>query len=179
MADPMDKTEFLWKTIQRYDHYIGTTNAKAAFLIAWNTFLFGTVVVKGKDIASAMAPVNWEVVTVAALLCLAAVAALISLWFTFRVVNPFLKSPATPMGYQSMIFFGHVAQFNKEEYHEHIASMTDDAAIRDLCYQANVLAVGTKGKFARLKCAIAVVLYGQLPALLIVIALWVFMEVLR
>lgn len=161
----MEKKDFLWRVIHRYDTYIDTTNSKAAFLIAWNTFLFGTLVVKSADFAMGLSTHPklqggfWTIAVMLAISCLA------SLWFTFKVVNPFLSSPRKPMDYHSLIFFCHVAELDESKYLTEIESLTEDKAVRDLAFQANVLAKGTTAKFTSLKLAIGIILIAQIPAI--------------
>lgn len=174
----MDKIEFLWKTIQRYDAYIAETNSKAAFLIAWNTFLFGTVVVKGQEFTTSMGPLPWVRAATETILIIIAVVSLVSLWLTFRVVNPFLKSPSKLLTYHSLVYFGHVAQFNEDEYRDLINTRSEEYILGDLAYQANVLARGLVSKFALLKMAIAAIVYGQIPLLIIAIVMFVLRRVI-
>lgn len=168
----MDKTDFLWKVIQRYDTYIGTTNTKAAFLIAWNTFLLGVLSVRTPDIVAYLSVLSWGPTVIWICLGAGTLFSLLSLWFTFWVVKPFLKSPRKAMEYQSVIFFGDVSSYSEGQYEKTIAALDVDGAIRDLRTQAHTLAKGVKAKFDRLNIAIALVMYGQIPvvvALVIVV----------
>lgn len=168
----MNKADFLWKTINRYDYYIGTTNTKAGFLIAWNIFVFGTAIVAGNETAKSTAPVGWNILPMIMLLWFTLVITLISLWLTFRVVQPLLKSPNFPAGFHSTVFFDHAAAMIEEKYHEQMVSLADDEIVRDLSYQVNTLATGTREKFVNLKWAIRLILYGQIPMIIINISLW-------
>ena len=169
--------EVLWKVIGRYDTYIGSTNTKAAFLIAFDTFVAGGIVLKWQDIKSAVGdshPQSFAVV--AALLHVAIGAALASLWYTFKAINPFLASPKRPNEYHSNVYFGDAAEHAApDKYLEAVAKWDEAGLQKDLAFQAHTLAQGLTGKFAALKNAIWAVLFVQLPALAgaVLIVLWV------
>jgi hypothetical protein len=162
---PAQANDTLLKLIGRYDFYNGSVNAKAALLVAFNTFVAGGVVLKWKDIQDAFGSQKIAFAFVGLSLFVALVASLVSLWFTFKSVNPFLGSPSIPKNYHSLIFFGDVKKFAVEQYHEEVVKVTDDELRRDLAYQAHALADGLSGKFAALKWAVRSILFAQLPAL--------------
>lgn len=163
----MDKIDFLWKVIQRYDTYIGTTNTKAAFLIAWNTFLLGVLSVKTPEILAYVSALPLGATTIWICLGASTLLSLVSLWFTFWVVKPFLKSPRKAMEYQSVIFFGDVSSYSEDQYKTSIDALDDDSAIRELRIQVHTLAKGVKSKFDRLNVAIVLVIYAQIPAVVV------------
>jgi hypothetical protein len=159
--------EFHWKAIARYDSYIATTNTKAAFLIAWNTFAIGSVGLKWSELLAPFATTPRT--SVLATLCLLVVllAGLVSLWETFRVVNPFVDSPKRPLKYHSLIFFRHVAEFESdEEFHAAVGDRSVNEVLCDLASQAYTLARALTFKFSALRRAIGLLLSIQLPALL-------------
>ncbi len=83
------------KLIGRYDFYNGSVNTKAALLVAFNTFVGGGIVLKWKDIHDAFGTEKVAFI-LASLFLLVLAASLVSLWFTFRSVNPFFGSPRHP-----------------------------------------------------------------------------------
>lgn len=165
----------LWRIIQRYDHYIGTTNTKAAIAAAFNTFIFGTIVIKWQELLPLFGAHRSAAVLAGFLLAIAAIASLVSLWATFQVINPFLRSPKSPTQYHSVIFFSHVAEHeNSENYLSCFQQSNSDTLCKDLGTQAHVLACGIRDKFQKMKIAVGAIILVQLPALagIVVVKLW-------
>lgn len=162
---PTQAIDALWKVIGRYDTYIGSTNTKAAMLIAFNTFVPGSIALKWKDIQDAFGSGHKEAFILASIfLLIALVASVVSLVFTFWAISPFLKSPEPPGGYVSDVFFGSVGRHeNPEAYLARVESWSDSAFRKDLAIQAHTLAQGLSAKFYRLKVAISAVMFAQLP----------------
>jgi hypothetical protein len=172
--------EFHWKAIGRYDRYIATTNVKAAFLIAWNTFAIGTIALKWQELLTPFA--GMPRTSAWASLCSLAVlfAGLASLWETFRVVNPFMDSPKRPLKYHSLIFFRHVAEFGSDaEFEAAAANRSVNELVSDLAAQAYTLARALTFKFSALRRAIGLLLGVQFPALLLLIATHVIVQLNR
>jgi hypothetical protein len=172
--------DFHWKAIGRYDSYIATTNIKAAFLIAWNTFAIGTVGLKWHELLAPFAGMPrtnmWASVCSLAILF----AGVASLWETFRVVNPFMESPKRPLKYHSLIFFRHVAEFGSdEEFNAAAANRSADEFVSDLAAQAYTLARALTFKFSALRRTIGLLLGVQFPALLLLIATYLIVQMNR
>jgi len=171
-AAGLDRRDFLWKVIGRYDYYIGSVNSKAAFLIAFNVFVITGIVLKWSDILQLCGTkFPFATLVTSILLAVTALASLASLFLTFQAVNPFLKSPKDPRVYHSAVFFGHVAEHDDpEKYLSHVKELDEEKAVKDLAYQAHVLAKGTVGKFGWIKWAMGAILI-EIPifALLVVI----------
>lgn len=162
----MSSADFLWKVINRFDHYINTTNTKATVIVAFDTFIFSAIVLKWYDLLQTFGSQTVAAILVSFLLLMAAISSLVSLAAVFQVINPFLKSPKNPAKYHSKIFFGHIAEFeNPEDYHQCVKEATDEELLKDCCMQAHVLAKGLNDKFRKMKIAIGAILFVQLPAL--------------
>jgi len=176
----LDRRDFLWKVIGRYDFYIGSINAKAAFLIAFNVFVITGIVLKWSDILQLCGPkYPFADLVASILLAVAALASLASLFFTFHAVNPFLKSPKDPRVYHSAVFFGHVAEHDDpEKYLSHVMDLDEEKAVKDLAYQAHVLAMGTVGKFGWIKWAIVAILI-EIPVFALLVVIVVCMLIAR
>lgn len=161
----------LWKVIQRYDTYFGATNAKASFLIAFNTFVLGLVVVQAGNVDLVGAP-HSGARTAFIILCLAAaIATLASLTFVLFVVIPYMKSNRLPGTYHSIIFYADVAEHESvERYQEQVATYNEEKFREDLTRQVHVLARGLRDKFSLLRQAILITVFVQLPLLVVVIA---------
>ena len=66
----------------------------------------------------------------------------------------------------------------KQKYYDAVAGITEESLIRDLSYQAHVLAKGLSGKFALLRLAIGTILFIQIPVFIIVILIFVVRRLL-
>lgn len=166
----LEKDEFVWKIISRFDHYIGTTNTKATVIVAFNTFVFSAIVLKWADLLLPYQGQRAIVFISSLLLLVAALSSLVSLAAVFLVINPFLKSPKKPAKYHSIIFFGHVAEYDKaDEYLQCVQSSDEDKLTEDLCIQAHALAQGLDKKFRIMKIAVYAILFFQLPSLALLI----------
>ena len=108
------------KLIGRYDFYNGSVNTKAALLVAFNTFVGGGIVLKWKDIHDAFGTEKVAFILQAYSCWWRSPPVSVSLWFTFRSVNPFLRTPVIPNDYHSLLFFGDVRKFSAENYHEQL-----------------------------------------------------------
>lgn len=162
--------DFLWKVLGRYDFYIGSTNTKAALLIAYNTFVVSGIILKWRDISPCFASHPKLAITGAALLFLLAIFSLASLVFTFRTINPYTKTCRQPGKYHSKIFFSDVAQYESaDNYHDSIKMSSSEILFEDLAKQTYVVARGVDSKFAELKKAIGAILFFQLPTLVAVL----------
>jgi len=171
-TDSVNISEFLWKVIQRFDVYIATTNAKAAMVVAFDTFVFGAIILKWQDVLASFGLHRTSVVIAGFLLAAAAMASLFSLWETFRVVSPFVKSPKSPTKYHSTIFFGHVSEHNgPDEYQDSLKVHTQESISKDLGTQAHVLAQGLNYKFQCMKLSIGAILFVQLPSLVLMVVI--------
>jgi hypothetical protein len=167
--------DLLWKVIQRYDFYIGTTNAKAAIIATFDTFVFGAIVIKWQDLLPLFGAHRNASVLAGCFLAVAAVASLVSLWAIFLVINPFVKSPKRPTQYHSVIFFSHVAEHEvPENYLTCIEQSNDESLCKDLGLQAHSLAMGVRDKFQKMKFAVGAIIFAQIPALaaMVIIKLW-------
>lgn len=172
----LNRIDFLWKTVGRYDFYIGTTNAKAAALLAYNTFVVGGIVLKFRDVLALFDGHSKSAAVGAVLLIAASLASIVSLWSTFVVVLPYLWSPKKPNDYHSLIFFNHVAEYSSgEDYCKRVDGMGEAEAVKDLSYQTHALATGTRKKFNWLRLGIGSLLFAQVPAfaMLLLIKLWI------
>lgn len=167
----MDKKDLLWRVIGRFDFYIGSTNAKAALLIAFNTFVAGGVLLKSVDIWNLFGDYKAPAALASIALLVAALAALVSLWFTFKVIRPYLDSERDPNKYHSMIFFNHVAEWSSDRYCDELVKLDEACLEADLARQAHALAKGLRLKFEDMIFAVNAVIWVQLPALGIVVIL--------
>lgn len=171
--------DFLWKVLGRYDFYIGSTNTKAALLIAYNTFVVSGIILKWKDISPCFASHPKLAVATAALLFLLAIFSLASLIFTFRTINPYTKTCRQPGKYHSKIFFSDVSQFESaDSYLDSVKTSAPESLFEDLAKQTYIVARGVDLKFAELKKAIGAILFFQIPTLVAVLLVHLITKIL-
>lgn len=173
------KRDFLWKIIARFDFYIGSTNTKAAFILAFCTVALGVVTANPEKLLGPFVSFPLLQQFIAASIFTLIGTLLFSLWFTLKVVNPFLSSPSEPGGYHSKVFFGDVGRFpSAEKYWASFSSLSAESIEEDLAKQAHVLALGTASKFKNLKRAIGFLLFGSLPTMIAYVVLRVVVAVI-
>ncbi len=173
--DTGTKTDFLWKTIGRIDTYIGTTNAKAALIVAFDTFLLGGLLLKASDILTPLQPTPWAHTAALWLIATVGVASVASLWITLSVVQPFLTSNKRPGQYHSRIFFGDIAEVaDASAFLTQAKEASPDEMFDDLAQQLHVVSTIACKKFKRLQWVTRVAVFVQIPMLLILLLLALF-----
>jgi len=149
------KSEALWRIISRYDHYYGTTNSKAALLLAFNTAVIASIIIKFEDILSIYETHNICKCIASISLIVIIFSTIVSVWYVFKAINPFLKSHKNPKNYHSVIFFNHVAEFeSQDDYYETIKKINEEEFIKDQSFQIHSLAKGLRTKFNYFKIAV-------------------------
>lgn len=164
-------SEHLWKIIGRFDFYINTTNSKAAFVIAFNTFIIGSLINYGATWLPYFGGYRWAEVIAALLMFIVIGSGLFSLSQTFLVVTPFLTSNKKTGRYHSSIFFGDVSEYDVETFETKILSETSTERTKDLSRQAHALASSANDKFTKLKSAVKTVIFGELLPLALILIL--------
>jgi Family of unknown function (DUF5706) len=161
----INKIDFLWKVIQRFDFYINSTNTKASAIIAFNAFIGGSIILKTSDLLPSIEAHHYLIVASSISLFTAAIASLVIFGATFLVISPFLKSSQSESEKLSNIFFAHVAKReNPIEFYGQIQSSNDDQLCQDLSIQAYSLAQGLDKKFRKMQIVFRVTIFFQLPA---------------
>lgn len=154
------------KNLSRFDTYINAINTKAAFLVSFNTFALGTLLLGQKNILSGFSNVKlscWAVFFF--IVCLISIA--ISITLSFLAVNPFLKSGNQNESYKTLLFFKSVSNMNLDEYKERIQHFDDDKLHNDLACQTHILAQGATHKFNAIQKATYVTVGGTILMLLL------------
>jgi Family of unknown function (DUF5706) len=169
-VNSINKTDFLWKVIQRFDFYINSTNTKASAIIAFNAFIGGSIILKASDLLPSIEAHHYLIVASSISLFTAAIASLVSLVITFSVISPFLTSSKNHVNYVSIVFFAHIAELNDPiEFYHQVQSSNDETILQDLSVQAYSLAKGLNGKFKKMAIAFSAIVFFQLPAFGLVI----------
>lgn len=175
MSPPLDSSslrEVLWKVIQRFDLYLNSVNTKGSLLIAFNTFVLTSIVLKWPELLDQFGASGWTRKLAGLFFAGCAIAALASMAWCICAVFPSLKSPQSIGEYQSLLFFGHVSQFKSEtEYLQAVTKSEEDFWLRDLAYQAHSLADIARRKFEWLSSGTRWLLYGELIPIALLILL--------
>lgn len=172
------KMEQLWKVMQRYDQYINATNTKATIILTFNSLIISGLLLKWSDLITMYKPIPCFVIISAFFLITIAFASLYSLFYAFKVVNPYLVSPLKPQEYHSKIYFGHVSMFETgEDFAKSIDKSDAECFFTDLCYQVHILAKGITQKYERLKKSFQIIEYCMIPALFILLILKIIIDI--
>ena len=163
--EPTAQVDDLWKILTRLDSIVAAVNSKSSFLVAYNTFIIGTVILKLPDLTVGLKGNTKILATVLLVLLLAA--SFFSLIFTFRAAYPFLFSPKKPQLYHSLIFFGHIAEHPSPD--DLVGLWNTDVQLRrDLLFQIHTISKAALMKSTLTRAAIGLILFLQVPLIAIV-----------
>lgn len=164
-----DKITFVMEVIKRYDNYIVSTNAKASLIIAFNSLIIGTVILKFNDIISFYVSSSAKT-AVSLLLVLISASSLLSLFYVFLVVYPYLgyKSGEEKQK-NSLIYFGSVSGMGEKAYFENLDKITLEELLTDLSGQAVILATGLRQKMLRMRRSIETITFSLILILVLII----------
>lgn len=153
-----DKKYLLDKTLSRLDTYITSVNTKAAFIVTFNVFVLGAVIVNCNGV---MAPIKIAIYKylIGLLFYVIAAGAALSVFYVFKAVSPFLKSGNADESYQTLLFFGSISNMGLDKYRESVLQSDADMIITDLIRQNHILAVGASEKFKNLSTSIFLLIY--------------------
>lgn len=162
-----DQKLLLEKNISRFDTYINAINTKAAFLVTFNTFVLGTLLLGQKSILSGFTNVKlscWAILFF--IVCLFSIVT--AIWFSLMAVNPFLTSGNHDGdSYKTLLFFKPVSNMSLEEYTDRIQSVDGEQLLNDLTRQTHVLAKGATQKFHAIQKATYVTAFGTILMLVL------------
>lgn len=169
MENKLDHAKLI---MNRFDFYIGAVNTRGAFLLAFNTFLFGGIVSNYEDILKLVAVGSEGVKYLNISLFILLTLSLLTTGLIMKSVYPFLSSGnSTKEPYHSLMFFKSVSEFsNAKEYKDKWKDLTDEEAEDDIIRQSYHLAKGLNKKYQALSLAIGVV-YAQLIMLCITLVI--------
>ncbi|HOW27704.1 MAG TPA: DUF5706 domain-containing protein [Elusimicrobiota bacterium] len=163
------KIDFLFKVIERFDFYINSTNAKASAIMAWNGILIVIAFMKFEALMGAFETNDWSV-GLAAFLVLGVVSCCaISLYYVFRVINPFVKHPESMASADSYIFFRAVADLSPQVYSEKIDGLMREDILTDLINQSHAMARILNIKMANVTRSLVAVFIGVVFILLAIV----------
>lgn len=157
-----DEQKFLLDNlIKRIDFYINTVNAKGAFLIAFNTFVLGSILIKHQEIIESFTSPKVKGV-VPFLFIIAFVGVLVSLIYVFKAVGAFLKSGNQAGGYQSLMYYGSVKEMDLATYQQAVQGLTSQTLLDDYVRQTHLLSGALSTKFENLNKGIGWSIFGVL-----------------
>lgn len=157
--------------LQRIDNYIGSVNTKGALIVAFNTFITGSIVARYSDIRP-LIEVSANKCLIEWLLILVLIISITSIFIVGLAVFPYLKSGnSTTSKYHSHIFFNSIAEFNTEEqFLESCKNYKEQESEEDLKRQIYTLSKGLKKKFKRIGIAMWL-FFTNLLILLVILTL--------
>lgn len=145
----IEKYEHAKFAIERFDHYYDSVNNKGAFYIGLNTFLLGGLFVGFVTLYNQVAKPQYLWVM---LICFA-LCGVISIVATIFAINPFLLSGKKKSRNRSLIFFGSIAEYQKENFIKTFLDQDSSRILNDTVTQTWFLAKGLDLKYKRLKIA--------------------------
>ncbi len=147
----INKVDFLWKVIFRYDHYINSTNAKASLVIAWNGIVIGAVLLQYENILKIFSVKPHGQVVASIAMVLLGLSSLVSNFFVFKVVTPYVPNGEAK---KSLIYFGSVSKMEQQKYHTLLSEADNSSILSDLSLQATDLATSLERKMQKTKTSI-------------------------
>ncbi len=162
-----DRRDLLWRTLARYDIYVGTTIARAAAVAAVNALIVGVLSVKAPE-ALASITNNGPRMVLSTAMCASALAALGALTASFVAIVPYTGGSHNA----SLIYFGDVGRADVAEFLAAVQTSDSESIERDLARQVHAMAVGLRRKFGALRLAtystiLALVLASIVPMVLL------------
>lgn len=145
----IEKYEHAKFVIERFDHYYDSVNNKGAFYIGVNTFLLGGLFIGFISLYQQVAKPQYLWV----MLIIFAMCSIVSTIATILAINPFLLSGKKKSKNRSLIFFGSVADYQKENYVSTFLAQDNERILNDTVSQTYFLAKGLSLKYQRLKVA--------------------------
>jgi hypothetical protein len=133
----------LWDIIKRYDSYIATINFKSGLIITFNFGIFAGLMLKTTDLIPDSGFYMWSI---SFNLVLIAVFSMLSVIFVINSIEPKLASSEKSKP-NSVIFFGSVAEFDRQVYIEKMTTMNENEFLEDISGQVHEVARITKDKF--------------------------------
>lgn len=156
--------------LQRIDNYISSVNTKGSLIVAFNTFLCGSIVAKYSELKPIIES-SGHTELVNSLLIALLLISIISVFVVGLAIFPFLKSGnSSAKKYHSHIFFNSIADFKSED--QFLNSCTEynsEEASDDLKRQVYILSLGLKKKFKKIGLAMWLFFVNLILLLLITI----------
>lgn len=140
------RLDISWKTLVRFDQYITLFNTKANIIIAFESLLISSFVIKAGEIYSGFGTHKFMAGLAGAAIFVVAFSGVCALWHALSVVKPNLTTSDKP----SKIFFVDVAKsLGKEsEFSADYKTISQESMLEDICRQLPSLAATASAKSA-------------------------------
>lgn len=167
------KRSFLFDVINRYDHYIATTNFKVGLLMSFVAAIILGLSIRIMLMEPSESGCNYLYYAASAFSILTIFLSLTAAINLLRVVFPNTK---TDKNYNSMIFYGDVlaTENGADGYAKKIREATLEEILEDLSSQTFTVAEIVNEKFRVLKIAVRIAIYGVVPMLAASLLLLIF-----
>lgn len=169
LPEIISRWDYGWKALLRYDQYISATNAKAAFILALEgvvlTLVFNWLSIS-PDANNLSLKCWWPVLS-----AIITISVFVTVLITLMVVSPNLFSPKSKSLPESIVFFGSVAQQERNEYLILVKNIKPEKMIEDLLIQVHTLAFLLSEKFKFMRRAFRILIYVQMPLFLLMTAI--------
>jgi hypothetical protein len=158
-------SEHLRFLMSRYDQHFDSVNNKGNFLLTFNTFIFGAIIVSYKDIIQL---IHSECLKGWMNLCLLifVILSLVSLALIIKAIYPFLDSKPT-----SLLYFGSIASMKKDIFINKFRDQEEAEIQEDFFDQLHQLSTGLIKKYKNLSRACFFIYFQLLMFLPILIIL--------
>jgi hypothetical protein len=156
--------------LQRIDTYINSINTKGSFIVAFTTFICGSLIAKYSElniIISKSPHADCVNILIVALFGVS----MLTVFVVGLAVFPYLKSGnSTTSKYHSHIFFNSIAEFESEkEFLKSCESYSETDAEEDIKRQVYILSKGLRSKFKKIGYAMILFFFNLLILSLITI----------
>ncbi len=138
------------KLINRIDFYINTVNSKSAFIVTFNVFILGSILLKYEDIIKQFKNPRISLL-VPVLMVVMIFGVGMSLLRVFKAVTPYMDSGNQPSSYYSLLFFSSVSKLSLDDFRNKVVNLKEKDLLEDLVRQTHVLAKGANDKFIYIK----------------------------
>jgi hypothetical protein len=147
----MEKEDLKY-AISRFDAYYKHIDSKGRFLLGFNTFLIGGVILAVSSILEDS--YGWYKVVLSSLLFIEIILTLISIGYVIVALMPYTKGESVEKKkYKSLFFYGSVANMTETTFCKKIKKYSQVDVLKDLSKQMFLLSKGLNHKFQTLKIA--------------------------
>lgn len=165
---PNSKITFQLEIIKRHDAYIATANTKAGMILSFS-IAFISVLIATTPIFWSLNNSQWYKSSITIIALILFIGLLTSIIKSFFAIFPNVTRGAN----ESLISFVHTSSFDggAEAYFQAVKSGSDDATLKDLCYQSFILSEIARDKFSQIKTAVNAIKFSSLAATALIICI--------
>lgn len=168
-----DKIKTQLEIMKRIDSHIVSTNAKCAIVMSYCAAVLGLLAVNSGKMLEEMP--NPTVSAVAGIFMVLGIALTVAcLVFALKITFPVIHSSDKEHRGKSMVFFGDVASQKLDDYVSHFSTLESEEISADLSTQIHTLSGIANRKFKDLQALTAMVCFGSVLPIGIVILVKIF-----